>query len=54
MKKLSLKSLKVVRLSDKEKSNISGGSGNCQYNSSSCGTTSTWPVNCNSTMNKAC
>ncbi len=56
MKKLSLKSLKVVKLSDKEKTTITGGSNSAGLNSEcmSCNTTSTWPINCNTTMNTRC
>ncbi|WP_278021351.1 hypothetical protein [Flavobacterium ginsengisoli] len=55
MKKLSLKSLKVVKLSDKEKATITGGSATC-YNSglNSCNQTSAWPINCRTTYTTTC
>jgi hypothetical protein len=50
MKKLSLKSLKVVKLTDQEKSTITGGSGygaSCNNScANSCNQTSAWPIDC--------
>ena len=48
MKKLSLKNLKVLKISDKEKSTIMGGygascNGSCAM---SCNNTSAWPIDC--------
>ncbi|MBJ2125981.1 MULTISPECIES: hypothetical protein [unclassified Flavobacterium] len=54
-KKLSLKSLKVVKLSDQEKSTITGGSGTCgNSGANSCNQTSVWPINCYTTMVFSC
>lgn len=50
MKKLSLKNLKVVKISDQEKATITGGSGTSySYGSEAmcCNYTSSWPINCN-------
>lgn len=46
MKKLSLKNLKVLKISDLEKSKITGGSG--EPTSAICNAVSVWPVQCNS------
>lgn len=47
MKKLSLKNLKVLKISDKEKATITGGYGTCGNSGDmSCNTTSAWPINC--------
>lgn len=55
MKKLSLKSLKVVKLTDQEKTTITGGSANCGNSGlNSCNQTSAWPINCVTTVNVRC
>jgi hypothetical protein len=49
MKKLSLKNLKVVKISDKEKTSILGGAMTASCNGScamSCNQTSAWPIDC--------
>lgn len=49
MKKLSLKNLKVLKISDKEKTAITGGYASCNNSGCmSCNTTSAWPINCGS------
>ncbi|CAA9203428.1 hypothetical protein [Flavobacterium collinsii] len=59
-KKLSLKNLKVFKLSDQEKSNVEGGGDpgklpSCKNSGlNSCNDTSAWPINCNSTLRHGC
>lgn len=55
MKKLSLKNLKVLKISEKEKKSITGGYGTCgNSGANSCNQTSAWPINCWTTMVKPC
>ncbi|MFW0739756.1 hypothetical protein [Flavobacterium sp. T12S277] len=59
-KKLSLKNLKVFKLSDQEKSTIEGAGDpgklpTCRNSGlNSCNDTSAWPINCNSTLKYGC
>jgi hypothetical protein len=55
MKKLSLKNLKVMKISDAEKISIKGGYGSCSNSSAnSCNQTSAAPINCWTTTVKSC
>lgn len=59
-KKLTLKSLKVFKLSDQEKNTINGGTDpgklpTCKNSGlNSCNDTSAWPINCNTTVKTPC